>query len=122
LEFDVNQTIHGTRYVFGTECSYRNTGHWQIWDSAGGKWFNTDVDCPQVTSKRWHHLVWQFERVDGKAHYIGVTLDDKFMKVDKYFDPGKYGSQGMSVAVQLDGNSRQTPYKLWIDKMSLIRW
>ena len=77
LEFDVNQTISGTRYVFGTECSYHNTGHWQIWDSAGGKWFNTDVACPQVAAKQWHHLVWQFERIGNQAHYIGVTLDDQ---------------------------------------------
>ena len=122
LEFDVNQTIRGTRYVFGTECSYRDTGHWQVWDSAAGKWFDTDVACPQVAPKQWHHLVWQFERIGGKAHYIGVTLDNQFMKVDKYFDPAKYGSEGMSVAVQLDGDSRQTAYKLWIDKLSLIRW
>lgn len=122
LEFDVNQTIDGTRYVWGTECSYRNTGHWQIWDTAGGKWFSTDVACPQVSAKQWHHLVWHLERVGNQAHYIGVTLDGNYMPVEKYFDPHKYGKQGISVAVQLDGDYRQSPYKLWIDQMSLIRW
>jgi len=122
LEFDVNQTVAGTRYVFGTECSYHNTGHWQIWDSAKGKWFNTDVACPQVAPKQWHHLVWQFERVGNQAHYIGVTLDDQDMKVDKYFDPQKYGNAGISVAFQMDGDHRQTPYKVWLDKVSLISW
>lgn len=122
LEFDVNQTIDGTRYVFGTECSYRNTGHWQIWNSKGNRWFNTDVPCPPVSSKTWHHLVWQFERVNGQAHFIGVTLDGKYSAVEKYFDPEKFGKEGVSVAVQLDGDSRQTPYKLWLDKVSLITW
>ena len=122
LEFDVNQTISGARYVFGTECSYRNTGNWQIWDSAGEKWFNTDVPCPQVSSKAWHHLVWQFERIGGKAHFVNVTVDDNTSIVDKYFDPQQYGTDGMSVAVQLDGDSQQTPYKVWIDKMSLMSW
>jgi hypothetical protein len=122
LEFDVNQTINGTRWVFGTECSYRNTGDWQVWDSAGEKWFNTGVPCPQVSSNQWHHLVWQFERVNGRAHFVSVTVDDKTTPVDKYFDPQKYGGQGISVAVQLDGDSRQTPYKLWVDKMSLTSW
>jgi hypothetical protein len=122
LEFDVNQTISGTRYVFGTECSYRNTGHWDIWDSAGGKWVETDVPCPRVAAKQWHHLVWHFERVGNQAHFIGVTLDDTYTVVDKYFDPQKYGGEGISVAVQLDGNAKQAPYKLWVDKMNLIRW
>lgn len=122
LEFDVNQTIDGTRYIFGTECSYRNTGHWQIWDSKENHWFNTDVPCPQVSSKAWHHLVWQFERVNNKAHFIGITVDGKYSPVDKYFDPEKYGKAGISIAVQLDGDSRQTPYKLWLDKVSLISW
>ncbi len=122
LEFDVNQTISGTRYVWGTECSYRNTGYWQIWDTAAGKWFNTDVPCPQVSARQWHHLVWQFERVGNKAHYIGVTLDGKYTVVDKYFDPQQYGSKGISVAFQLDGDYRQTAYKVWIDKMNLISW
>ena len=122
LEFDVNQTIDGTRYVWGTECSYRNTGDLQIWDSAGGKWFNTDIPCPQVAAKQWHHLVWHIERIANQAHYIGVTLDDKYTVVDKYFDPQKYGSDGISVAFQLDGNYRQTPYKVWLDNLSLISW
>jgi hypothetical protein len=109
LEFDVNQTINGTRWVFGTECSYRNTGDWQIWDSAAGRWFNTDVPCPQVSSNQWHHLVWQFERVKGQAHFISVTVDDTTSTVDKYFDPQQFGKEGISVAVQLDGDDRQTP-------------
>ena len=122
LEFDVNQTIDGVRYVFGTECSYRDSKRWDIWDSAGGKWVESDVPCPQVTANEWHHLVWHFERVGGQERYIGVTLDDKYTVVDKYFDPQKYGGNGISVAVQLDGDHKQTPYKLWIDKLSLIRW
>ena len=122
LEFDVNHTVDGTRYVFGTECSYRHTGDWQIWDTAGGKWFNTDVPCPVVSAKTWHHLVWQFERVGGKAHFISVTLDDQTSTVDKYFDPAKYGSQGVSIAFQLDGDSHQTPYTVWLDKVNLTSW
>lgn len=122
LEFDVNQTISGTRYVFGTECSYHNTGTWQIWDSKRGTWFKTDVPCPQVSSKEWHHLTWQFERTGGKAHFIGVTVDGQYTSVDKYFDPGQYGSDGTSVAFQLDGDYRQTPYKVWVDQMSLTSW
>lgn len=122
LEFDVNQTISGTRYVWGTECSYRNTGYWQIWDSAGNKWFNTDVPCHPVEPKKWHHLVWQFERIANKVHYIGVTLDGNYTFVDKYFDPQQYGSSGLSVAFQLDGDYRQTPYKVWLDNVSLISW
>jgi hypothetical protein len=38
LEFDVNQSLGGVRYTFGTECSYRDTRHWDIWNDAKGVW------------------------------------------------------------------------------------
>jgi hypothetical protein len=123
LEFDVNQSMDGKRWVWGTECSYRDSGHWDIWDSEAGKWVTTDVPCPQVSENEWHHLTWTVERVDGKAHYISVELDGKVNTVDKYYNPQQnFQGTGMSVAFQMDGNYRQDPYSVWLDKVSLSAW
>ncbi len=123
LEFDVNQNFGGVRFVWGTECSYQNTKHWDIWNSATGKWVTTQAPCPQVAANQWHHLIWQFERVNGKEHYISVTLDNNVMPVDLYFSPQQpYSGDGISVAFQMDGDYRQQPYNVWLDNVTLNAW
>jgi hypothetical protein len=123
LEFDVNQSMNGTRFTWGTECSYRDSAHWDIWNSEAGAWETTSVPCPQVAGNTWHHLTWQIERVNGQAHYISVTLDGSVSPVDKYYNP-QHGWQGtdVNVAFQLDGDYRQDPYSVWLDNVSLSMW
>ncbi len=123
LEFDINQSMNGTRWTWGTECSYRNTGHWDIWNSETGSWETTDVPCPQVSANEWHHLTWTVERVNGQMHYISVEVDGNVSTVDKYYNPQQhYGGSDVNVAFQLDGDYRQDPYSVWLDNVSLSMW
>ena len=123
LEFDVNQSVHDTRYTWGTECSYRDTGYWDIWDAEHGRWETTSVSCPTVSANQWHHLTWKMERVNGQAHYISITLDGKESMIDKYYSPQQHWrGHGMSVAFQLDGDYRQSPYAVWLDNITLSAW
>lgn len=123
LEFDINQSMNGTRWTWGTECSYRNTGYWDIWNSETLQWETTDVPCPVVSANEWHHLTWTVERVNGQAHYISVELDGKVSTVDKYYNPQKhYRGAGVNVAFQMDGDYRQDPYSVWLDNVSLSWW
>jgi hypothetical protein len=123
LEFDVNQSMDGTRYTWGTECSYRDSGHWDIWNPATEGWETTSVPCPPVSANTWHHLTWQIERANGQVHYISVTLDGNVATVDKYYNP-QTGWQGtdVNVAFQMDGDYRQDPYSVWLDNVSLSAW
>jgi len=123
LEFDINQSMNDVRYTWGTECSYRNTGKWDIWDPQHLTWVTTDVPCPVVSAKTWHHLTWQVERVNDQVHYISVTLDDNVMPVDKYYNPQpNYAGSDVNVAFQMDGDYRQDPYSVWLDNVSLSSW
>jgi hypothetical protein len=123
LEFDVNQSMGGARYTWGTECSYRDTAHWDIWNPEAEHWETTSVPCPPVSAKEWHHLTWQIERVNGQVHYISVTLDGKVGTVDKYYDPQQhYAGSDLNVAFQMDGDYRQDPYSVWLDNVSLSAW
>ncbi|HUN89732.1 MAG TPA: hypothetical protein VMU28_13115 [Terriglobales bacterium] len=121
LEFDVNQSYSGTRYTYGTECSYKNTGVWDIWDPSTESWKKTSVPCPPVSSKTWHHLVWQFERVNGQVHYVSVTLDGAQSNVDMLFDPQTNWTAGedIDIAFQMDGDYAQHPYTVWLDEVML---
>ena len=124
LEFDVNQSYDNVRYTWGTECSYQDTGKWDIWNPSTEAWESTDVPCPQVSSNSWHHLIWQFEKVNGQVHYISVTLDGVVTKVDKYYGPQTNYAVGddIDIAFQMDGNYRQDPYAVWLDQVSLKGW
>jgi len=123
LEFDINQSMGGVRYTWGSECSYRNTGYWDIWNPERLKWETTSAPCPVVSAKTWHHLTWQVERVNGQVHYISVTLDDNVMTIDKYYNPQQhYEGEDVNVAFQLDGDYRQDPYSVWLDNVSLSSW
>ena len=123
LEFDMNQSMNGTRWTWGTECSYRDTGYWDIWNSEALRWETTSVPCPVVSPNTWHHLTWTVERVNGQAHYISVELDGTVTPVDKYYNPQPhYQGAGVNIAFQMDGDYRQDPYSVWLDNVSLSWW
>jgi hypothetical protein len=123
LEFDVNQTFGGTRFTWGTECNFKDTHKWDIWDPKAEKWVPTQFACNPFSANTWHHLVWQFERVNGQVHYVAVTIDGQTLNVDTYYDPqpGVMGNE-VDVAFQLDGDNKQTPYNVWLDGVSLSEW
>jgi hypothetical protein len=110
LEFDVNQSFNGTRYTWGSECNFKGTGKWDVWDPQAGKWVPSQVDCPEFSANAWHHLLWQLERVNGQVHYISLTVDNQVFPVN------------IDVAFQMDGDANQTPYNVWLDQVTLTQW
>lgn len=123
LEFDVNQSFGGSRYVWGTECDFKDTGKWDLWDPKGFKWVASKLPCPVLSGNTWHHLTWQFERLNGQVHYISLTLDNQVMPVDVFMNPQQnWSGSDINVAFQLDGNFKQEPYSVWLDEVSLTQW
>jgi len=123
LEFDINQSMNGTRYTWGSECSYRNTGFWDIWNDETLSWETTGVHCPVVSPDAWHHLTWQVERANGEVHYISLTLDGNVFTIDKYYHAQQgWNGTDVNVAFQMDGDYRQDAYSVWLDNVSLSAW
>jgi hypothetical protein len=119
LEFDVNQAFNNQRWVFGTECNFKDGGQWDVWDGLKG-WQHTSVPCTAFPANQWVHLVWQFERVGNQVHYISLTIDDKTYPLDLYYsNEPKWEMESVDVAFQMDGNFAQQPYNVWIDKVTL---
>jgi len=120
LEFDVNQSYGGVRYTFGTECSFKNTKKWDVWNPASEVWVPTSASCLPFTSKKWHHLEWQFDRVSNQVHYISITIDGKVMPINLTFNPQpNWNQEGINIAFQMDGDYKQTPYNVWLDNVTL---
>jgi hypothetical protein len=121
LEFDVNQTINGYQYVFGTQCNVKGDHTWDVWDYYK-HWVSTGVPCSAPAAYTWHHLTWQFERASGKMHFISVTLDGSTHYVNQYHSPKPKSTNELNVAFQMDGNGSMTNYNVWLDKVSLKAW
>ena len=123
LEFDVNQSFNGSRYVWGSECNFKGTHKWDIWDPKGFVWVPTNLPCPVFSANTWHHITWLLERVNSQVHYISLTVDGNTMPVDIYKDlQPKFNGTDINVAFQLDGDVKQHPYNVWLDEVTLKAW
>jgi hypothetical protein len=122
LEFDVNQTLNGNMYIFGTECNLKGSKTWRVFDNYD-KWIDTGIACTVPTAYAWHHLVWEFQRTsDNRMHFLSVTLDGKKSYVDQKHRPRPKSVRELNVAFQMDGNSTMTDYSTWLDKVTLKIW
>ncbi len=123
LEFDVNQSLNGKKFIFGTECDFHGARTWRIWD-ATLHWQDTGISCTAIqTAKVWHSLRWEFERTSGgKTHFIAVTVDGVRHVVDRFYNPKASSVRELNVAFQMDGTKLMTDYHVWVDKIKLSVW
>ena len=122
LEFDINQTFGGNRWVWGSECNFKGSGKWDIWDDING-WIPTSIACNPFPANTWTHLVWNVERVGNQVHYISLTVGDQTFNVDTYFqNQPDWTLEEIDVAFQMDGNYAQQPYNVWLDEVSLTAY
>jgi hypothetical protein len=119
LEFDINQSVNGRKYIFGTECNSRGNGQWDVWNGPAGHWVPTGVACPAPSAYKWHHLTIDARRVGSQTNFIAITLDGRKSYINKYFNTYGSGAKELNVAVQLDTNNASTNYSIWTDKISL---
>jgi hypothetical protein len=122
LEFDVNQSVGGHKYIFGTQCNIKGTGTWDVY-SVASHWRSTGIPCHTPTAYKWHHLTWQFQRTSGnQVKFISVTLDGSTHYVNRTYAPKSSSTKELNVAFQMDGNKYQTDYYVWLDKVTLTAW
>jgi hypothetical protein len=122
LEFDINQTFGGQRWVWGSECNFDGTGKWDIWNDASG-WTPTQFPCTDFPADQWIHLVWNVERVGNQVHYVSLTVGDQTYNVDTYYpNQQDWTLEEIDVAFQMDGNYAQMPYDVWLDEVKLTAY
>lgn len=122
LEFDMNQSVGGYKYIFGTQCAIRGSHTWEVWDNVNAKWSSTGLACPAPPTYQWNHLTWEFERVNGQLHFIAITLNGVKSYINRYYAPRASSASELNVAFQMDGNYAATSYKVWLDKVTLTAW
>jgi hypothetical protein len=123
LEFDINQYFNSMGFTWGHQCRIAGGNQFDVWDNVNWKWIPTGVTCNPV-SNSWNHLVLQVQRTwDNKLLYHSITLNGKTTVIDRYFPPFWVGNwYGVTANYQMDGNSKQSPYTVYVDKFNLIYW
>ena len=123
LEFDINQFVSGRSFILGTQCNIRGGHVWQVWNEPSNSWASTGVYCATPTAYHWNHLTIEAERTwDNKLHYIAITLNGWKHYINRYYGSRGTSWNGVTVNFQLDGDSAQTPYSTWLDKLTLTSW
>ena len=123
LEFDINQYFNTMGFTWGTQCRIAGGHVWDVWDNVNWHWVSTGVPCNPVNNS-WNHLTLEMERTsDNKLLYHAITLNGVTSVVDRYFPPFSVGNwYGITANYQMDGNSKQSPYSVYVDKFSFTYW
>lgn len=123
LEFDVNQSANGLKYIFGTQCNFKGDHRWDVWDTANARWVATSLTCAQFPSYGWVHLDLQFQRTSNNmVRFIGVQINGTMYYINKYFYPRAVNAYEINTAFQEDLDSTHTAYSVWLDKVTLTYW
>lgn len=124
LEFDLNQTFGGNRWVWGSECNFKGDGVWDIWNDAPNTgWEPTTIPCQPFPANTWTHLVWQVERAGNQVHYISLTVGNQTYTVDTYYPyQQSWTLEEIDNAFQMDLDEAGTPYNVWLDQVNLTAY
>jgi hypothetical protein len=120
LEFDVNQFFNGMGFTWGHECRVEGGNEWDIWDNINMKWVPTGIACNPLENA-WNHLVIQVKRTSSnQLVYQTITLNGVTHTLNKTYGPFSVpaGWWGITVNYQLDGDYKQSPYTVFIDKVN----
>lgn len=130
IEFSLSKWAGERRYEWALQ--WRKVGveapGWRYWDAHArpDRWVGvrTPIGDPAVlvpAAEIWHAFALEGEIIGGRVHYLWLTLDERRYPIGAVVDPEPIpaGVDRLSVAVQLDGNSQQTPYNLFIDQVRL---
>ncbi len=122
LEFDMNQSVSGRKFIFGTECNIKGRHDWDVWDTAHGTWIATGIPCSAPPTYTWNHLVLEFQRSGSQTTFVSVTLNGKKSYINRTFNTFGVNASELNTAVQLDGGNTTGQVAMWVDKMQVTAW
>jgi hypothetical protein len=124
LEFDVSVYFNGMSLILGNQCRIAGGHEWDIWDNVNNKWVKTGVACNPLNNA-WNHVVIQMQRTwDNQIFYQSITLNGVTTPINKYYgkNSAPSGWYGITLNFQMDGNYKQEPYTVYLDKLNFTYW
>jgi hypothetical protein len=119
LEFDINQFFSGMGFIWGHECRIASGSEWDVWDNQNGYWKHTGIAC-HPNPNAWNHLTLKVQRTtDNHLVYQSITLNGVSNNLNWTFGHGSApGWYGLTINYQMDGDSRQDSYNVYLDDLT----
>jgi hypothetical protein len=120
LEFDINQFFDGMGFIFGHECRIAGGNEWDVWDNQSGHWVATGIPC-YPNNNAWNHVTITVARTsNNQLLYKSITLNGNTQTLNWTYGHGSAPGSwyGITINYQQDGNYKQTPYDIYLDKVS----
>lgn len=120
LEFDVNQFFDSMGFIWGHECRVANGSNWAIWDNVNAKWISTGIPC-YPNNNAWNHLTLKVARTSSnQLQYQSITLNGVTNTFNWTYNHGSCPSSwwGITINYQIDGNTKQSPYSVYLDDLT----
>lgn len=119
LEFTMNTWVNNQRWEWALQ--WENIGGsspppWRLW--AGSAWQGIGV-TQQLSVNTWHKLHLKGDISHGHVHYINFSCDSTSVQLGQTFVPVSLQGDKLAVAVQLDGDSHEDPYQVYLDQVDL---
>ncbi len=123
IEYAVTQSLAGGWYKFSTQCSF-SRGIWRVWDSHRRAWTATTAPCTRPAAQTWTHLTFQYQRANGMATFVAITVGGQTYYLNQSFRPQPIGGSRNTITVhyQLDGNRTRSSVNAYLDEVSLTVW
>ncbi len=126
LEFTMSKYKHSNRYEFALQ--WQNVGEdaprWRYWDPHQSEpWAPISPTITQcLQAGQWHTFTLEGEIADGQVHYQRFAINNQSHILNLTTSPTPtLTSDGLAIAFQLDGNATQSPYDVFVDKVSFVR-
>lgn len=126
LEFTMNKWHQSQRYEFALQWQNVGTGapQWRYWDpnQPTEKWVSTGI-TGTLAGEQWHTFVMEGEIIGGQVYYRKFIIDaqEHLLGITVSPFPAPSEPDRLAIAVQLDGNSEEKPYDVFIDKVTFWR-
>jgi hypothetical protein len=122
LEFDINQFINGKSFIWGHECRIAGGHEWDVWDNQAHHWHPTGIACNPLNNA-WNHLTIQVQRnSSNQLVFQSITLNGVKSNPNFISYPTSTSWYGVTINYQQDGNYKQSPYSIWLDKLNFSYW
>jgi hypothetical protein len=132
LEFDMNQTYGGNRWVWGSECNFKGDNGAQVWDiwndAPDTGWEETSVPCNTsiIQSGAWNHIIWDVQHDpndDTHVLYNSLTINGtQYPVATSYPYQQGWTLEEIDNAFQMDLDSNGDAYNVWLDKVNLTAY
>ena len=124
LEFDVSQYFQGLSLIWGNQCRIAGGHEWDVWNNTSHQWVSTGIPCNPVNNA-WNHVTIKMARTpDNQLVYQSITLNGVTSPLNWNDSPSSAPASwwGITLNFQMDGNYKQSPYTVYLDKLHFTYW